>query len=101
MKKFLYAVMAFLLMILAACSSTDSKIDRLETLVNEYIELQAEVMKGDKDAAEKVRKIDKEIEAGTDDLDKVELTEQQTERVQMIMVHAVGKAAKLGLNPFE
>lgn len=101
MKKFLYAVMAFLMLILAACSSTDSKIDRFETLVNEYIELQGEVMKGDNDAAEKAQKIEKEIDAVIEELDKVELTEQQTERVQMIMVHAFGKAAKMGLNPFE
>lgn len=101
MKKFLYAVMAFLLMILAACSSTDSKIDRLETLVNEYIELQGEDLKGDKDAAEKSRKIEHEIEDVIADLDKVELSETQARRVQMIIVHAFGKATQMGLNPFE
>ncbi len=62
MKKFLYALMAFLMMILAACSSTDSKIDRLEKLVNEYIDVQIEIKNGNRDAAAEAQKIDKEIE---------------------------------------
>lgn len=100
MKKFLYALMAFLMMILAACSSTDSKIDRLEKLVNEYIDVQIEIKNGDRDAAAEAQKIDKEIEEVIQELDKVEFTEEQAERVQSIIVNAVGKAAQNGLNPF-
>ena len=82
MKKFLISITIPLMFGLAACGgSVDSKIDKVGQLAKEAQEIEAQMANGDNTNADKLNKIAIEMAKIASELEKENLTLEQTERL--------------------
>ena len=90
MKKVLLTVgVAFALMLGACSGGVDAKIDKVESMADECIELIKEAANGDQDAAKKLEETQPKIEDLVDEIKTDELTEEQKQRLDAIAMKVV------------
>ena len=92
MNKLILSLGVALALTLTACgNSVDSKIDKLEKLTTECVELGNKAMTGDQDAAKKLDKKLEEASKIADELQKADLTEEQQKRIFNMGVNAASQ----------
>ncbi len=81
MKKFFVAAGVACMVFLSACSSVDSKIDKLEKIMDEVGTLAPEAATGNMEAVEKIQKLSVEAQEIAKDLKDADLTPEQQQRL--------------------
>lgn len=86
MKKFFFALGVACLLGLASCgNSIENKIDKLNSLYEESVELQKKYEAGDEEAVKEMEKIAQEALVIVTELSEAELTEAQQEALKDVL----------------